>query len=106
MRAHRVGGRSLGTIANGWLRATTFALSFPATRIAAAVVRKCRRKSQVADAVIEELYLTPERKRVPEVHLEIVRRLSDANSLRPPTDQLSIPSRRTVYRETAGLRSR
>jgi putative transposase len=55
----------------------------------------------IADAVIEELYMTPERKRVPEIHFEIVRRLADANSLRSPTDQLSIPSRRTVYREIA-----
>lgn len=55
----------------------------------------------IADAVIEELYMTPERKRVPEIHFEIVRRLADANSLRSSTDQLSIPSRRTVYREIA-----
>jgi putative transposase len=57
--------------------------------------------SAIADAAIEELYMTPERKRVPEVHLEIVRRLADANRFRPPTDQLPIPSRRTVYREIA-----
>jgi putative transposase len=57
--------------------------------------------SAIADAVIEELYMTPERKRVPEVHLEIVRRLADTNNFRPLTDQLPIPSRRTVYREIA-----
>lgn len=51
------------------------------------------------DEVIDELYMTEERKRVPEVHLEIVRRLADANRFRPGNDPLSIPSRRTVYRE-------
>ena len=35
--------------------------------------------------VIDELYMTEERKRVPEVHLEIVRRLTDANKLRRVT---------------------
>ena len=55
----------------------------------------------ISDRVIDELYMTPERKRVPEVHLEIVRRLSDANQLRPEGDQLPIPSQRTIYREIA-----
>ena len=36
----------------------------------------------ISDEVIEELYMTAERKRVPEVHLEIVRRLADANKFR------------------------
>ena len=54
----------------------------------------------ISDEVIEELYMTPERKRVPEVHLEIVRRLADINQFRP-TDPLPIPSRRTIYREIA-----
>ena len=53
----------------------------------------------VSDQVIQELYMTAERKRVPEVHLEIVRRLSDANKYRPETDRLPIPSRSTIYRE-------
>ena len=53
----------------------------------------------ISDATINELYMTLERKRVPEVHLEIVRRLADANRLRPPSEQLPIPSRRTIYRE-------
>jgi putative transposase len=53
----------------------------------------------VSDAVIEELYMAPERKRVPEVHLEIMRRIADANRLRPANDQLPIPCRRTIYRE-------
>jgi putative transposase len=53
----------------------------------------------VTDQVIQELYMTAERKRVPEVHLEIVRRLSDANKYRPETDRLPIPSRTTIYRE-------
>ena len=57
----------------------------------------------VTDSVVQELYMTLERKRVPEVHLEIVRRLADANRLRAPTDPLSIPSRRTIYREIACL---
>jgi len=57
----------------------------------------------VTDSVVQELYMTLERKRVPEVHLEIVRRLADANRLRAPTDQLSLPSRRTIYREVACL---
>ena len=59
----------------------------------------------VSDRVIDELYMTPERKRVPEVHLEIVRRLSEANQLRPEGDRLPIPSQRTTYREI-GRRSR
>jgi putative transposase len=53
----------------------------------------------VSDQVIQELYMTAERKRVPEIHLEIVRRLSDANKYRPETDRLPIPSRSTIYRE-------
>jgi putative transposase len=55
----------------------------------------------VSDQVIEELYLTAERKRVPEVHLEIVRRLDDANEFRFGSDRLQIPSPRTIYREIA-----
>ena len=55
----------------------------------------------ISDRVIDELYMTAERKRVPEVHLEIVRRLSDANQLRPEGDRLPIPSQRTIYREIA-----
>ncbi len=55
----------------------------------------------ISDRVIDELYMTPERKRVPEVHLEIVRRLSEANQLRPEGDRLLIPSQRTTYREIA-----
>ncbi len=54
---------------------------------------------EVSDTVIEKLYMTPERKRVPEVHLEIIRRIADANRLRPASDQLPIPCRRTIYRE-------
>lgn len=53
----------------------------------------------ISDATINELFMTLERKRVPEVHLEIVRRIADANRLRPPSDQLPIPSQRTIYRE-------
>jgi len=52
-----------------------------------------------SDEVIDELYMTEERKRVPEVHLEIVRRIADANKFRPGSDQLPIPSKRTIYRE-------
>lgn len=55
----------------------------------------------VSERVIDELYMTPERKRVPEVHLEIVRRLSEANQLRAEGDRLPIPSQRTIYREIA-----
>ena len=55
----------------------------------------------ISDRVIDELYMTPERKRVPEVHLEIVRRLTDANQLRSESDRLTIPSQRTIYREVA-----
>jgi putative transposase len=55
----------------------------------------------VSERVIDELYMTPERKRVPEVHLEIVRRLGEANQLRAEGDRLPIPSRRTIYREIA-----
>lgn len=53
------------------------------------------------DQVIDELYMTPERKRVPEVHLAILRRLHDENKFRPGPDRLPIPSRRTIYREIA-----
>ena len=53
----------------------------------------------ITDQVIEELYMTAERKRVPEVYMEIVRRLDDANKFRLGHDQLPIPSRRTIYRE-------
>jgi putative transposase len=53
----------------------------------------------ISDQVIQELYMTAERKRVPEVHLEIVRRLSDANKFRPEAERLPIPSRSTIYRE-------
>jgi putative transposase len=69
-------------------RGKSGARSLPATHI-------------VSDQVIDELYMTPERKRVPEVHLEIVRRLSDANQLRREGDRLPIPSQRTIYREIA-----
>lgn len=57
----------------------------------------------ISDQTIKELYLTTERKRVPEVHLEIVRRLTDANKFRPENEQLPIPSRSTIYREIARL---
>jgi putative transposase len=67
-------------------RGKTGGRSLPETRI-------------VMDRIIDELYMTPERKRVPEVHLEIVRQLSDANRLRPEGDRLMIPSKRTIYRE-------
>jgi putative transposase len=53
----------------------------------------------ITDQVIQELYMTAERKRVPEVHLEIVRRLSDANKFRPEAERLPIPSKSTIYRE-------
>lgn len=57
----------------------------------------------VSDQVIEELYMTAERRRVPEVHLEIVRRLSEANRFRPEGGQLPTPSLSTIYREIARL---
>lgn len=50
----------------------------------------------VTDQASEELYLTAERKRVPEVHLEITRRLTDANKFRRENDQLPISSRSTI----------
>ena len=43
--------------------------------------------------------MTAERKRVPEVHLEVVRRVEELNEFRAQTERLSIPSRRTIYRE-------
>jgi putative transposase len=52
-----------------------------------------------SDQVIQELYMTAERKRVPEVRLEILRRLTDANKFRPESERLPIPSRSTIYRE-------
>jgi putative transposase len=79
--------------------------------IRALIVRHCDRGSRgarmlpeakaITDRVIEELYLTAERKRVPEVYLEIVRRLADSNKFRGETDRLPIPSLRTIYREIA-----
>ena len=55
----------------------------------------------ISDQVIDELYMTAERKRVPEVYLEILRRLSEVNRFRPKPDRLPIPSQRTIYREIA-----
>jgi len=55
----------------------------------------------ISDQVVDELYMTAERKRVPEVHLEIVRRLEEANEFRYGNDRLPIPGRRTIYREIA-----
>jgi len=55
----------------------------------------------ISDQVIDELYMTAERKRVPAVHLEILRRLAEVNRFRPEPDRLPVPSRRTVYREIA-----
>ena len=57
----------------------------------------------VSDRVIDELYMTAERRRVPEVYLEIVRRLKDANQFRPEGEKLPILSRSTIYREVSGL---
>jgi putative transposase len=57
----------------------------------------------ISDRAIKELYLTTERKHVPEVHLEIVRRLANANKFRSEDEQLAIPSRSTIYREIARL---
>jgi putative transposase len=45
--------------------------------------------------------MTAERKRLPEVHLEIVRRVSDRNKCRPENDSLPVPNQRTIYREIA-----
>ncbi|HVN20983.1 MAG TPA: hypothetical protein VMU05_19515, partial [Dongiaceae bacterium] len=53
----------------------------------------------ISEQIIDELYVTAERKRVPEVDLEIVRRLTEANRLRPDCDRLPIPSQRTIYRQ-------
>ena len=55
----------------------------------------------ISDQVVDELYMIAERKRVPEVHLEIVRRLEEANEFRYGNDKLPVPSQRTVYREIA-----
>jgi putative transposase len=52
----------------------------------------------VIDDVIDELYMTAERKRVPEIYLEIVRRLAGTNQFRPANAQISIPSQRGIYR--------
>src|SRR5262245_257034 len=53
----------------------------------------------IGDQVIEELYMTAERKRVSEVYLESVRRIDDTNRFRPEPYRLATPSRNTVYRE-------
>jgi putative transposase len=55
----------------------------------------------ISGQVIQELYMTAERKRVPEVRLEVMRRLHDANRFRDETSRLPIPSRSTIYREVA-----
>ena len=57
----------------------------------------------VSDQVINELYMTAERRRVPEVYLEIVRRLEEANEFRPEGEKLPIPSRSTIFRQIASL---
>lgn len=53
----------------------------------------------VIDEVVAELYMTAERRRVPDIHLEIVRRLTDANQFRPANALLPTPSQRAIYRE-------
>jgi putative transposase len=53
----------------------------------------------ITDQVLDQLYMTPERKCVPEVHLEVIRRLEELNQFRPQAERLAIPSRRTIYRE-------
>jgi len=68
----------------------------PGTRLAPEV-------KAISDQAIQELYMTKERKRAPEVHLEIVRRVTDANRFRLQSDQLPLPSRSTIYREIARL---
>ena len=68
----------------------------PGTRLAPEV-------KAISDQAIQDLYMTTERKRVPEVHLEIVRRLTDANKFRHQNDRLPIPSRSTIYREISRL---
>ena len=55
----------------------------------------------ISEQVLADLYMTPERKRVPEVHLEILRRLNDENKFRSADCKLPLPSQRTVYREIA-----
>lgn len=55
----------------------------------------------IINRVIESLYMTPERKRVPEIHMEIARQVDVENRLRPEGDKLTTPSRRTIYREIA-----
>ncbi len=55
----------------------------------------------IIDQAILDLYMTPERKRVPEVHLEILHRLNGENRFRPMDCKLPMPSQRTIYREIA-----
>jgi putative transposase len=57
----------------------------------------------VCDRAIGELYMTAERRRVPEVYLEINRQLKGANEFRPEGEKLPIPSRSTIYRQIACL---
>jgi putative transposase len=57
----------------------------------------------VTDQVVQELYMTPERKRVPELYLEIVRRLAEENRFRPECTGIKVPSRSTIYREIQRL---
>ena len=55
----------------------------------------------IVNRAIDQMYMTPERKRVPEIHLEILRQIHDENTFRPTGDKLTVPSRRTIYREIA-----
>ena len=83
-RSHLAGARSPGTTASGCVGPR-----YSRHYLAALRSRQGRPRDRfqsvktAADEVIDELYMTEERKRVPEVHLEIVRRLSDANRFRP-----------------------
>ena len=53
----------------------------------------------VMEDSINDVYMTAERRRMSDVHAEILRRLSSVNKLRCSSDKLPIPSRRTIERE-------
>jgi putative transposase len=55
--------------------------------------------SAVIDESIKDVYMTPERKRMSDVHAEIYRRLTRENQFRVPTDRLPIPTQCSIRRE-------
>jgi putative transposase len=58
--------------------------------------------SAMIDSSIQDVYMTPERRRMSDVHAEIHRRITRENQFRATPDKLPIPSQRSVRREISG----